>query len=110
VEVYDPEAAETAQRMFPTLTYADSLTEAAEDADALLVLTEWNEFSQSDPIVLGELVQTQTVIDARNCLDAQAWRAAGWSFDGLGTSSVRTPAVDGVGIDLSLRTSVLVAA
>ena len=37
-----------------------------------------------DPAALGQLVRHRVVIDARNCLDADAWRAAGWTVHGLG--------------------------
>jgi UDPglucose 6-dehydrogenase len=86
VVIYDPEANETAKRMFPTLSYADSVVEAASGADALLVLTEWDEFKATDPATLSGLVATPTIIDARNCLDASAWRAAGWDYTGLGAA------------------------
>ena len=91
VVVYDPEAGDTAQRMFPTLTYADSVREAVSGSDALLVLTEWKEFSSSDPGELIDLVAAPVIIDARNCLDAATWRAAGWLLTGLGTSPAPAP-------------------
>ena len=86
VVIYDPEANETAKRMFPTLSYADSVVEAAAGADALLVLTEWDEFKASNPADLFGLVATPTIIDARNCLDASAWRSSGWDYTGLGAA------------------------
>jgi UDPglucose 6-dehydrogenase len=86
VVVFDPEASTTAQRMFPTLTYADSVEEAAAGSDALLVLTEWAEFADTDPVALRDLVAAPVIIDARNCLDTGAWRAAGWTLTGLGIS------------------------
>jgi UDPglucose 6-dehydrogenase len=86
VVVYDPEANETAQKMFPTLIYADSIEEAATNSDALLVLTEWNEFKDVEPSSLIDLVASPVIIDARNCLDAHAWRSAGWTLTGLGTA------------------------
>ena len=103
VVVYDPEAGGTAQRMFPTLTYADSVREAVSGSDALLVLTEWKEFSSSDPTELIDLVAAPVIIDARNCLDAETWRAAGWLLTGLGTSPApapeyATPARRGAGV------------
>jgi UDPglucose 6-dehydrogenase len=91
VVVYDPEANDTAQRMYPTLTYADSVREAVAGSDAVLLLTEWKEFADSDPVELIELVAAPVIIDARNCLDAESWRAAGWLLTGLGTSP--TPAL-----------------
>ncbi len=87
VVVYDPEASQTAQRMFPTLTYADSIEEAASGSDALLVLTEWSEFATTDPVAIGRVAARQVIIDARNCLDAEKWRAAGWNLTGLGIAS-----------------------
>jgi UDPglucose 6-dehydrogenase len=86
VVIYDPEAMETARRMFPTLSYADTVEEAVAGSDAVLVLTEWDEFQVSDPTALIGLVESPVVIDARNCLDAEQWRAAGWAVTGLGTS------------------------
>jgi len=84
VVVFDPEAGATAKAMFPTLTYVDTMEDAVTDADALLVLTEWAEFVDADPVKLAGLVNTPVVIDARNCLDAAAWRGAGWDFRALG--------------------------
>ena len=90
VVVYDPAAGETGRRMFPTLSFAESAEEAVAGADALLVLTEWPEFVGADPQTIGALVRNRVVIDGRNCLDADAWRAAGWNVQGLGRASAST--------------------
>ncbi|MFW5898939.1 MAG: UDP-glucose dehydrogenase family protein [Jiangellaceae bacterium] len=84
VAVYDPKAAENARKVFPTLEYADSAFDACRKADAVLHLTEWPEFRQIDPAELGEVVSRRNVVDGRNCLDAEAWRSAGWTYRGLG--------------------------
>ena len=84
VTVYDPQATETARAMFPTLSYADSAVSAAEDADLLLHLTEWPEFRTVDVAAVGEVVRRKQVLDGRNLLDLEAWRAAGWTARGLG--------------------------
>jgi UDPglucose 6-dehydrogenase len=84
VLVFDPAAGETGRRMFPTLAFADSLDAAVRDVDVLLVLTEWPEFAGADPVALARKVHRRVVIDARNCLDAGAWRSAGWTVHGLG--------------------------
>jgi UDPglucose 6-dehydrogenase len=84
VVVYDPQARGTAQRLFPTLGYADSMEDAVGGADLTVVLTEWDEFTAADPSRLAELSSGSTVIDARNCLDAAAWNAAGWTVLGMG--------------------------
>ena len=57
---------------------------APRDADLLLHLTEWQEFRAVDPVALGEVVARKQVLDGRNCLDFEAWRAAGWTVRGLG--------------------------
>jgi len=55
------------------------------------VLTEWDEFRASDPAALRGIVGNPAIIDARNCLDAVAWRAAGWSYVGLGAAHEAGP-------------------
>jgi UDPglucose 6-dehydrogenase len=87
VSVYDPAAGETGPRTFPTLTFTDTMAAAVAGADVVLVLTEWPEFVEASPVALGELVRSRTVIDARNCLDASAWRAAGWTVQALGRAT-----------------------
>jgi UDPglucose 6-dehydrogenase len=82
VVVYDPQAMETARRLFPTLGYGESMEEAVTGADLVLVLTEWQEFVLADPVRLAELAASTVVIDARNCLDLVAWRLAGWTVGG----------------------------
>jgi UDPglucose 6-dehydrogenase len=88
VVVYDPEARGTAQRIFPTLGYADSVADAVTGADAVLVLTEWPEFISANPAELGALVHTRNIIDGRNCLDAEAWAGEGWNVMSIGKSTV----------------------
>ncbi|WP_116947230.1 UDP-glucose dehydrogenase family protein [Jiangella endophytica] len=84
VSVYDPKAAANARKVFPTLPYAESALEACRDASVVLHLTEWPEFRELDPAELAGIVATPVVVDGRNCLDADAWRAAGWTYRGLG--------------------------
>ncbi|WP_147133215.1 UDP-glucose dehydrogenase family protein [Nocardia ninae] len=85
VTVYDPKALENSRRVFPTLNYATSVTEACERADVVLVLTEWDEFTALRPEDLNRVVRTKSIIDGRNCLNRANWRAAGWVYAGLGT-------------------------
>jgi UDPglucose 6-dehydrogenase len=84
VSVFDPQANETARALFPTLDYAATARSAARDADLLLLLTEWPEFRSADPVELGDVVRRRQVVDGRNVLDLEAWRAAGWTARGLG--------------------------
>ncbi|QDO87100.1 UDP-glucose/GDP-mannose dehydrogenase family protein [Ornithinimicrobium ciconiae] len=84
VSVYDPKAMANAAAIFPTLRYAESASAAITGAEAVLHLTEWPEFRELDPVTAGELVATRLVIDGRNLLDRDAYRAAGWTYVGLG--------------------------
>ena len=93
VNVFDPQAMDNSRALFPTLNYATSTFEACEGADAVLVLTEWAEFRSIDPIALKRIVRSAAVIDGRNCLDAAAWCAAGWSYRALGRPSRGLPEI-----------------
>ena len=84
VTVYDPKATDNARKMFPTLSYADSAMEAADQADVILHLTEWQEFRDLDPVAVRTQVRQTRIIDGRNALDAAAWRTAGWTYRALG--------------------------
>ena len=84
VTVYDPAALDNARRDYPDLDYADSLVDAARDADVLLHLTEWREFRDMDPHILDDVVRSKSIVDGRNALDPDAWRAAGWHYRALG--------------------------
>lgn len=80
----DPEAIESASHRAPMLTFATSVDDAVRDADIVVLLTEWPQFTALDPAVVAGLVAHPRIIDGRNCLDPAAWRAAGWTYRGLG--------------------------
>ncbi|GAB2866779.1 UDP-glucose dehydrogenase family protein [Nocardioides pacificus] len=84
VAVYDPKATETARRTFPTLEYAATALDACRDADLLLHLTEWPEFRSIDIATVGDVVRRKQLLDGRNMLDLEAWRAQGWDARGMG--------------------------
>jgi UDPglucose 6-dehydrogenase len=84
VTAYDPAATDRARLVHPELEYAGSLLGAAAEADVLLVLTEWPEFRQADPEVIGKAVARRNVADGRHVLDPALWRAAGWTYRALG--------------------------
>ena len=84
VNVYDPKAMENSRRIFPTLNYSTSAVEACDRADAVLVLTEWDEFVELEPAALAAIVRAKVIVDGRNCLDIGKWRGAGWRVHALG--------------------------
>jgi nucleotide sugar dehydrogenase len=84
VTVYDPHALDNAKRAHPELSYGGSALDAAHGAHVVLLLTEWAEFRDMDPEVLGQVVAERNIVDGRNALDPQRWRAAGWHYRALG--------------------------
>jgi len=86
VHAFDPEAMGPAERRIGAsglgdlLTLSASAEDALEGADVLVVATEWAEFRNFNP----SSVASRVVIDGRNCLDREAWKAAGWVYRGMG--------------------------
>ncbi|HVU71583.1 MAG TPA: UDP-glucose/GDP-mannose dehydrogenase family protein [Mycobacteriales bacterium] len=84
VRVYDPAAMANAKVQHPELAYADTALDAARDADVVLHLTEWAEFREMDPDALSAVVRQRNLVDGRNALEPEVWRAAGWHYRALG--------------------------
>ena len=84
VRVTDPAALPNARREWPHLDYTDTAEQAAAGADAVLVLTEWQEYRELDPAAFASVVAGRRVLDGRNTLDREVWTAAGWTFRALG--------------------------
>jgi UDPglucose 6-dehydrogenase len=84
VTVYDPKGMDNARRLFPTLGYAATALDAVRGADAVLHLTEWREFRELDPAVLGDVARQRCLLDGRNALDPALWRKAGWTYRAMG--------------------------
>ena len=84
VIAFDPEANGPAHARFPDLVTAETIEVALSGADIIVVATEWAEFIALDPVKVAGLVRHRAIVDARNALDATAWRAAGFTFVGMG--------------------------
>ena len=84
VVVHDPKGIEPARKRFPTLAFEEDVKVAVKDADAILHLTEWKEYRELDPAVIGQHVKSKFLIDGRNMLDRDKWRSAGWRVHALG--------------------------
>ena len=85
VRAYDPKAMEGARaELADSVVYCSSALEAAEGADAVLLLTDWPEFRSLDFAVLRELMARPLVLDGRNLLDPETLRAAGFEYVGMG--------------------------
>jgi len=84
VSVYDPEAMDNARRVQPGLHYAESVFDAAADAQVVVLLTEWEQFRSLDPRRLGEVVATCAIVDGRHALVRADWEDADWTYRALG--------------------------
>jgi UDPglucose 6-dehydrogenase len=84
VVAVDPKAVPNAMRKHPQLAYTEELETALGGAHAVVLVTEWAKFREIDPEWAAALVRKPIVVDGRNCLDAERWRAAGWTYRGMG--------------------------
>jgi UDPglucose 6-dehydrogenase len=84
VAAYDPVAEEQARRLVSGIDFASSPLEAASEADAVVLVTEWPEFLELDWRLVAERMRGKVVIDGRNALDPRAVRAAGLAYEGIG--------------------------
>jgi UDPglucose 6-dehydrogenase len=88
VRVFDPEAMDNTRRFFASegdkIHYAKDAYEAAEGADALLVLTEWDEFREPDFGKIKELLKAPVIVDGRNVFNPAEVRALGFSYAAVG--------------------------
>lgn len=86
----DPEGWKPAQARIERAGFSASLTTTSDHrvavtgADALVIATEWKVFQNEDATAIGELMTQKLVVDGRNCLDADAWKAAGFRYRGMG--------------------------
>jgi UDPglucose 6-dehydrogenase len=83
VNAFDPVVSSLPDRG-DQMTFAPSALEAIDEADGLLVLTEWAEFVNVDPVEVAMRLRGKVVVDGRNLLNADEYRAAGVVFVGLG--------------------------
>ncbi|SFF45101.1 UDPglucose 6-dehydrogenase [Actinacidiphila alni] len=84
VTVVDPAAVPNARRAYPELTYATDALAAAAGSDVVVLLTEWAQFREIDPHVMGDVVAHRRIVDGRHALDSVQWRTAGWDYRALG--------------------------
>jgi UDPglucose 6-dehydrogenase len=85
VRAFDPEARDSARRIFgTTITYARSAYDALKEAEALLVVTEWNEFREPDFKRMKRAMKSPVIIDGRNIFDPRQIRDLGFTYSSIG--------------------------
>jgi UDPglucose 6-dehydrogenase len=94
VSAFDPVAAEAARELLPDVELAESAEAAMEGAHAVVLVTEWPQFAELDWRSLAGRMAKPLVIDGRNFLDAEALRAAGFDYEGIGRPSPAHSAIE----------------
>lgn len=85
VKAYDPQAAKPAGAVLEEdVSIVDDAYKAAGGADALMLLTEWDEFKWLDYRIVKEAMASPVIVDTRNCLDPAVLRKLGFTYEGVG--------------------------
>jgi UDPglucose 6-dehydrogenase len=87
VKAYDPVAMKNAESYIPTVTFCATAYDAAKETDALLLVTEWNEFKQLDWDRVRQYMNQPIVIDGRNLYDPHEMQERGFTYWGVGRGS-----------------------
>ena len=84
VRAYDPAAMERSRTLMPDIEYMEGAYEVAAGADAVVVVTEWNEFRDLDLARVKQSMRKPVVIDGRNIYDPTVMRNLGFTYRGIG--------------------------
>jgi len=84
VRAYDPVAMETAMAVLPEVEYCHDAYQVANGADAIIVVTDWNEFKQLDMQRVKESMREPIIVDGRNMYDGAKMRELGFTYRGTG--------------------------
>ena len=84
VRAYDPVAMEETAKVISNIDYAVDEYEAVKDADALVIVTEWNQFRALDMTRIRDLMKTPRIADLRNIYEPEDLRALGFEYVGVG--------------------------
>lgn len=86
IKAYDPQAVGNAKRILKNITYVKNPYEASRDSEALLIVTEWNEFRQIDLKKIKRLMKKPVILDGRNIYDPKKVKELGFFYAGIGRS------------------------
>ena len=84
VRAYDPQAVQNARAELAGALFSGDAYEAADGADVLVLLTEWDEFKWLDYGRVLSAMKSPVVVDTRNCLDPVVLRKLGFTYEGVG--------------------------
>jgi UDPglucose 6-dehydrogenase len=92
VRAYDPAGMEEAKAIFPDITYCDGPYSAAEGAEALVIVTEWEQFRALDLARLKDVMARPVMIDLKNIYRPDELAKAGFVYEGVGRAGGRAAA------------------
>jgi UDPglucose 6-dehydrogenase len=84
LRVFDPKAMEKAKALLPGVTYVADMNDVAQDCDALVVATEWDEFKQLDLERARKTLSAPIMFDGRNLFDPEEMEKLGWIYKSIG--------------------------
>lgn len=84
IKAYDPKAIENAKRILKGIQYCDNLYETAKGSDALVIVTEWQEFKDMDLLKIKKLLKQPVLIDGRNIFNKERMKDLGFSYISVG--------------------------
>jgi UDPglucose 6-dehydrogenase len=88
IKAYDPVVMEAAARIMPKVTYCTDAYDVARDSDALILVTEWDEFKELDMRKMASLMNYPAFVDSRNLYEPEEMANAGFAYEGIGRCSV----------------------
>ena len=86
IKAYDPVATNNMSKLFPDLLYYSSPYTAATDADAVIIMTDWNDIKQIDFVRMKKVMKQPIIVDARNIVNPEILKQLGFACDAIGQS------------------------
>ena len=84
IKAYDPQAMNKVKEIFPSIEFCRSPYQVAEGSDALVIITEWDEFKNIDLLKIKQLLNQPVIVDGRNMYEPQKMRELGFIYQGIG--------------------------
>ena len=84
ISAFDPQAMENAKKIFQNVTFCKDIYDAVKDTDALVLITDWNEFKEVELKKIKKLMRSPNIIDSRNIFDPKTARSLGFEYLGVG--------------------------
>ena len=88
ITVYDPEAMDNVKKIIPNITYCHTAYAALDDADALMIFTEWPQFRTPDFEKMSKLLKEKVIFDGRNLYELETMRENGFTYYSIGREVV----------------------